>query len=272
MTLERGYYSLVQYCPNLARMESACIGALLFCPGAGFLDIRMSPTNRRVKRFFRAEVDLHHVRLAKDSFVGRIRKERSRIATLADLEHFIATRANDVLLTSPRIVMVESPKATLDELYEELVKESAEEQDGAVPGVVEVLKHRFTEPRFANRVQFDRRLPIPNKDGELRIPFSFLNGAAHHILPETYTCDRNGQNRASMRAYDGYVLRKHAGKRGDRLVVIPVLKAPPAEAASFEEKLISIFRDVDVTVYKQSQVDALVEWVDREARELDSAE
>ena len=37
MKPSKGYYSLIQYCPDLGRLEAANVGVLLFCPERGFL-------------------------------------------------------------------------------------------------------------------------------------------------------------------------------------------------------------------------------------------
>ena len=53
----KGYFSLIQYCPDTARREAANVGVMLLCPEAGFLDIKMATTNHRVRRFFGEEAD-----------------------------------------------------------------------------------------------------------------------------------------------------------------------------------------------------------------------
>lgn len=40
MNTSKGYYSLVQYCPDRSRMESANLGVVLFCPDLDFLDVK----------------------------------------------------------------------------------------------------------------------------------------------------------------------------------------------------------------------------------------
>jgi hypothetical protein len=52
MKPEKGYYSVIQYCPDLARFEAANIGVLLFCPQSGFLKALTSGNNRRIIKFF----------------------------------------------------------------------------------------------------------------------------------------------------------------------------------------------------------------------------
>ena len=53
MTAIRGYYSLIQYCPDRSRLEAANVGVVLFVPDRSFFKARISPNNEHVRRFFR---------------------------------------------------------------------------------------------------------------------------------------------------------------------------------------------------------------------------
>ena len=44
----KGYFCLVQYCPDLARREVANVGVLLFSPEHDFLEARLVTGNQRV--------------------------------------------------------------------------------------------------------------------------------------------------------------------------------------------------------------------------------
>ena len=41
----KAYYCLIQYCPDMSRLEAANVGVVLFCPEKGFLAARMSRDN-----------------------------------------------------------------------------------------------------------------------------------------------------------------------------------------------------------------------------------
>jgi len=40
MSLTKGYYSIIQYCPDPSRLEAVNIGVALFCPELRFLRAR----------------------------------------------------------------------------------------------------------------------------------------------------------------------------------------------------------------------------------------
>lgn len=48
----KGYYSILQFVPDLERSEGANIGVVLFCPDKRFLDVKVSHNNDHVRHFF----------------------------------------------------------------------------------------------------------------------------------------------------------------------------------------------------------------------------
>jgi hypothetical protein len=119
MSPTRGYYSLIQFCPDPARLEAANVGVVLFCPDLGFIKAKTARGNDRLRRFFRAEsFDRRRVDAAKRAIVDRLNVEAERFKTPDDLRGFIDTRANDIVLTAPRPMRVsEEPEAELARLF-----------------------------------------------------------------------------------------------------------------------------------------------------------
>ena len=52
MPTQAGYYSLVQFCPDVARLEAVNVGVLVFCPQSGFLEIKLTEDDDRVAKMF----------------------------------------------------------------------------------------------------------------------------------------------------------------------------------------------------------------------------
>ena len=114
-----GYYSCIQFCPDAGRAECANVGVILFCPDAKFLDSRDAKCGRRIQEFFQMNIeDALCVNAAVAATVDRL----DSCWTREHLEHFIATRANDIILTPLRPMRVTDPSKDLDRLYRELVK------------------------------------------------------------------------------------------------------------------------------------------------------
>ncbi len=122
MSATKGYYSVIQYCPDRSRMEAANVGVMLLCPALGFVGVRTSTGNDRIRRFFgRKSFDAERVNAAKRGIEQRIEIDRESFRTPDDLVRFIDTRGNDIVLTAPRPVKVMDPAADLDQLFRELV-------------------------------------------------------------------------------------------------------------------------------------------------------
>src|SRR5208337_3569030 len=111
MNPAKGYYSLIQYCPDLSRLEAANIGVVLFCPERWFLRALTSGDNRRIIHFFGKEghdwVRINSFKLALEE---RLQVEDGKIRSVEDLEKFIALRANRILMTPPRPMQVGDPE------------------------------------------------------------------------------------------------------------------------------------------------------------------
>ena len=118
----QGYYCLIQYSPDPARLESINQGVLLFCPEPRFLKCRTSSSTRRLEKAFgRGSFDPQQVRFAVQSLVDRLEVESARFETVDDLRKFIDTRAGQIVLSQPRPASITSPDGYLEALFGELV-------------------------------------------------------------------------------------------------------------------------------------------------------
>ncbi len=121
----KGYYSILQFVPDLERSEGANVGVILFCPEKHFLKVQTATGNDRVRRFFGPEenidLDLDRLNALKAAFDERVAVEALRVQTLEDFRQFIDSRANQMLLTAPRSIKVFDPQTELATLFEALV-------------------------------------------------------------------------------------------------------------------------------------------------------
>jgi hypothetical protein len=123
MNATKGYYCLVQYCPDLARAEAANVGVVLFAPEHKFIRAQVSDDNRRIRKFFGDQANHdQHLTAMKQALVHRIEIEKAEFTSLENLQQFVDTRANKVILTSPRPVKIGDPEADLQSLFAELVE------------------------------------------------------------------------------------------------------------------------------------------------------
>ncbi|AKT38397.1 DUF3037 domain-containing protein [Chondromyces crocatus] len=122
MRLTRGFFSLLQFCPDLDRGECANVGVVLSLPERGFFGVRLSDDNRvPQRRFGRDGFDDARLTLAKRALEGRLRQEGPAWRSADDLLRFARKEGNHLILSAPRTVLLEDPRAELNGLYERLV-------------------------------------------------------------------------------------------------------------------------------------------------------
>jgi hypothetical protein len=123
MEPQRGYYSLVQFCPDASRLETVNVGVVLYCPGIAFLDVQLTTSDERVAQMFGSDAFRPaSLEAAKRALASRLRSEKYRPRSLEDFQHFIDTRGNDLILTQHRPVKVVQPAAELADLFRRLVE------------------------------------------------------------------------------------------------------------------------------------------------------
>ena len=111
----KGYYSIVQYCPDRSRGEAANLGVILFVPECDFLQTQLSKNNERVRKFFGTwNFDDHWLKQAKQSLVNRLVEEKKRFQDLSDLQQFVRTRANELIVTDPHAVRITNPEKDIE--------------------------------------------------------------------------------------------------------------------------------------------------------------
>ncbi len=122
------YYCIIQYTPEQDRMEGVNVGVVLFCPKLSYLGVQITALFDRAVRFFGPEVDEEEVWENADGIQYRLLHiEAEHMNTLADLQHFVDTRANQIILTQPRqMTLRQLPQEELLRLFRDLVDDRPE--------------------------------------------------------------------------------------------------------------------------------------------------
>lgn len=204
----KGYYSLIQYSPNPSRAESVNVGVLLFSPTLHFLDAEFSRGNDRVRRFFGRDDGLDLVRLnaRKQAIKDRFVVEKDKFKSLSDLEQFIHSRANEILITDPRSIRVFDPERQLAELFDELVGGRSHQAHEA-PNDFPDLRRIFKQPKLNNLIQFDIAVQLPVIDREIRFPYAYRNGILNLVKPQKLSTGLQGIEKAMVLAYEGELIK-----------------------------------------------------------------
>ncbi|WP_165072766.1 DUF3037 domain-containing protein [Paludisphaera rhizosphaerae] len=271
MSPSRGYYSLIQYCPDLGRLEAVNVGVLLFCPDREFLKARMSRDNSRVRQFFGATAyDADRLNSFKRGVVDRLEVERGDIRSLADLEGFIARRANAIQITPPRPIKVTDPEEDLAALYRELVDGRAAGE--RVRNMKTYLADKFRGAGLEDKIERDVVVQVPIFSCKLKIPYGYQNGRFNLIRPARFQSDdpKGATTSASRYAVEGRSIYETPDpRRGElSLVIVGDFGTRKAENLPIVRRILESHH---VELYELERVDALVETIRRTAKELPAA-
>jgi hypothetical protein len=205
MQYHKGYYSLIQYCPDPSRLEAANVGVLLFCPELHFVQVRFSQDNRRIDKFF-GHQDWELIRALKHAVSDRLTIDAARFRTLADLQDYAERRANEIRLGPARPIKVQHPEGELDGLFQRLVGEHDQRERG--PRATTLFRDAVAKAGVERMLRRDVTVAVPAIGREITVPYGYKNGRFNLIEPERFdTADSDTVfDKASRRAVEGQFL------------------------------------------------------------------
>ena len=119
----RGYYCIIHYCPNRLSMECVMVGAILLSEEHHWMGASMVKDNRRaIKLFNLTEREASYLELYKESVAHRINAADDDDRNFNWLNEYAATRANDLVITPPRLISVENPEQSMAVLFDKLTR------------------------------------------------------------------------------------------------------------------------------------------------------
>ena len=239
MNPKRGYYSLVQFCPDHSRMEAANVGVVLFCPELSFIEARTSSGNDRPRKFFGSHnIDPKFLDWAKKGLEERIRVESDSFKTIRDLEHFVNTRGNELVLTTPRPVKVFEPQKDMGRLFEELVggrkRKVAEKRYE-----VQELDLTFKKLHAEGRAKLNWDIEISEVNTNIMVPYAYKNGIWNLVKPQTFGTKKisTSRNMAMKLSVEGHLIRKYSPEDQKReLIVVPSFGSGALESGMKKEE------------------------------------
>lgn len=261
MNARKGYYSLIQYCPDASRLEAANVGVLLFRPEPHFIGAKTIRSSDRIRRFFGPDydIDVPYLNLLKRGIEDAISIDGPDIRALDDLEAFIGGLANEVRITPPRPMSVTSPEAELDELLGELVLGRRASRPASKSGVKaqKALRMAFGEPALEPYLQRDLAIPLPALHEDWRVPYAYQNGRFNLVQPVDF-----GKTTAWDRAYEhavaGRLIHDTENSQYGPLQLVVVAEFDPA-VADHSETLIGLLEGFSVKVYPAGDLAPLVD-------------
>lgn len=263
--MSKGYYCLIQFCPDVARAEAVNVGALVFRSEPAGLAVRVVQEPETVARRLVPKVPAHVVNDAVQSIDYRLRHEN--INSVEELERFVRTRGNQIQLTMPRFLRVEDLNADIDRIFVELVASvpSASREPRRIAAVAERLRSSFERLRAEkpDRVDIGRRFEIPGVALSIPTNYSYRNGRLNLVrildLPKTEVTAR----REALALHSEGELVRDRLEQGAKLHVVA---APRTERELESEAVVGrILQDLDGAEFvPSSAVDEFTQRVEQE--------
>jgi|GEM_PF-1018684 len=285
----RAHYSLIQYCPNRSRLETVNVGVLLFCPEAKFIDVRITAGNEQPRRVFHMDdVQCERLNKAKYALADRIHTTQALFVQLTDLECFIGTRTNDIVLTAHRAMKVFDPHAELDALFRELVggKMACFETVGdelvlqeEVRCDVQRIKPKSRKARFPEletlftrlagerRAVLDYKTTVPTIDQTFKVPYAFKNGIWNLVKPQVFPASEKRANETAKRlAIDGNLIHKHTANTAEASQLIVFADyADMNDKPMLHNRISNLLGEYDVKFYERGNLEEFIQTVEEHA-------
>ena len=266
MKPKRGYYSLIQFCPDPSRLEAVNVGVVLLCPDADFLAARTSASNRRAEKLVgRGELDRPALNSAKHAIEHRLEVDRASFKSHEDLQAFVNTRGNNLKLTTPRPVKVFDPPNDLDNLFLELVggRSRTQPTEPLMPELDGVFQRLHQE----GRAQLNLNVDVPVWGRSLRIPYAYQNGVLNLVRPQRFSRKENAAMEVAMRlAMEGDLLQRHSqtGECKKKLIVVSLF-SHNGDGQVASGRVGELLRDYSVTTVQENEISQFVSQVEQEA-------
>jgi hypothetical protein len=269
MTPRKGYYCLIQYCPDLGRLEAANVGLLLFCPEPHFIKALTSQNNRRIIRFFgSAGHDWIRINAFKKGLEDRIAIEGPEIGTVDQLEGFIAQRANLLQITPPRPMKVTDPEKDLEELANEFLGDAY--RRSSTRTLRQMLGDKLTSAGLEAKIRRDIKVTVPVFRKEIEFPFGFENGRLNLINAVRFeTTDPDQSMRTACKyAIEGHSLYENPDPQLGKLKLIVVGKFRGQDRDS-PAMVRRVFKDYNVELFRTSDLPQLIDEIRRTGKVIE---
>src|SRR5437868_3003261 len=101
MTAENGYYAVVQYRPDGAKLEAANVGVILLSPEHAFLEAKLADDNSRIRRLF-GQQNWGFVADQKKSVIERLHIDATHLLDVRAFREYAVKRSNQIRISEPR--------------------------------------------------------------------------------------------------------------------------------------------------------------------------
>jgi len=264
MKPQKGYYSLIQFCPDASRAESVNLGVILFCPNLGFLEAKISSNIRRAEKLVgRGELAREALKMAKTSIEHRLQVDRDAFKDIDDLTRFVETRGNALVLTQPRPIKVFNPAEELPRLFEELVGGKSGIRSRDSEKLFPKLQSLFSRLSSEGRAELNYHAKLPVFGQEFTVPFAYRNGVLNLVKPQRFS--HRAPQQALNLAIRGDLIHKHGLEDAPNPNLVVVSRFDIPCDPEFISHVDRVLEEYSVKHIRQSEVSEFAERIDVEA-------
>ena len=260
----RGHYSLIQFCPDAARLEVANIGVALFCAEQEFFGVKLSSEHRRITQMFgRGDRDLARLRTSKEALEERLLDSKRAIRNIEDLDKLASLQVNQIRMTTFMPCRVTTaPNEDLSRLFDELVgtTPSPPSKDKKLFPTLELL---FTRLESEGRAELNYSTKLPVFGQEFKVPFAYRNGVLNLVKPKSFS--QKAPQHALDLAIRGDLINKHGVEDATSPRLVVVSKFRPDCDPDFILHVDEVFKEYRVKHVRQSEIDQFAKLVEAEA-------
>lgn len=267
--MARGFYSVVQYCPNRFRAETVNVGLVLLCVDPHALRVRMTGNHERVRKLFAVgRPELKNLKLSTHGMTSRIEKSVDELRTVEDLAAFAGSRANDLRLTEPRLAKLDDIDGDFERLFAQLVEQHSTAQL-AEESPAEVLPPKLGEVFY--RLQQSRKIwqpgtiTVPVYKRKMEIPYAYKNGVVNLVKPHVFAADKRAETQAAKLAVNGQLIEKHLIDGEKHKLIVVSTQESAKQAKEITDHIQPMFRELGVRLMRPTEADAFAAEVEDSA-------
>ena len=262
MNQHKGYYSLIQFCPDPSRLESVNLGVLVYSADHGGLQFQLTESNQRIRKVF-GKQDWDFIDRIRESVRSRLQTEK--FETVRDLESFITKRASVVQLTPLRPLTIGDIDQEVSALYRRLVASKPVERR---PRITTYLSRKLIEAGVEGLVEKSISIEIPDFKEPIRVPYGYQNGRFNLIAPIQFNPDREDiLTKAGKSAIEGQLLYENPDPKHGDLRLVVIAKFADRNDSSAAERVRRIFDEHQVGLHTLENIEPLVEDIRNAARQ-----
>ena len=267
--MAKGYYSVIQYCPDRFRAEGVNVGLVLLCLEPHALRVQMTQKFDRVRKLFAiSKQDLNSLKIATEAMKSRIASATVDWRTPEELAAFAGSRANDLRLTEPRLAKIADIDTDFERLFSELV-DVRTTASLAMESPAEVLPPRLSEVFY--KLQHERKIwkpgqiTVPIFKSKLDIPYAYKNGVVNLIKPQVFSATKQAETQAAKLAVNGDLIQREPIDGELHKLIIVSTQETIEQAKEIDEHIEPLFKAYGVRLIRPANADAFANEVERNA-------